>query len=136
MPFYEFDVTSPANTPASAPTEVRARLTRGVIVHWEVQIPLGVKGLTGAFVRRGDHQILPANPDGYLKGDDARVAWDDHYVLDDEPLALRLFVWNVDDSYPHTVTFRINLVPLAEAEAARAAPGLLRRIAEFLGAGQ
>ena len=135
MPFYEFDVTAPANTPASAPTQSVVRLQRGVIVQWEVQIPRGVQGLTGAYVRRGDYQIVPANPDGYIKGDDARVSWQDHYLLDDEPLTLRLFVWNVDDAYPHTVTFRINLLPIEQAEASLASPGLLQRIGQYLGLG-
>jgi hypothetical protein len=136
VPFYEFDVTSPANTPASAPTEVRARLQKGVIVQWEVAIPPGVQGLTGSYVERGGHQIVPANPDSFLKGDDDRITWQDAYQLLDEPTTLSLFTWNLDDSYPHTVTFRINVLPLAQAEASVAAPGLLRRISEFLGVGQ
>ncbi len=134
MPFYEFDVTSPANTPRTAPTEVLARFQKGVIVQWEVAIPGGVQGLTGSFVRRGDVQIVPWNPGAYIKGDDDRIVWQDNYPLDDEPQTLRLFTWNEDDSYAHTVTFRVNLVPLDAAEAVAAAPGLLRRIAQFLGA--
>ncbi len=136
MPFYEFDVTSPANTPASAPAEVLARIQKGLISQWEVQIPRGVQGLTGAFIRRGDHQLVPANPNSYIKGDDAVIRWDDHYLLDDEPLTLRLFVWNIDDTYPHTITFRFNVVPLDQAEEVSSAPGILRRVAQYLGVGQ
>jgi hypothetical protein len=80
-------------------------------------------------------QIVPANPNAYLKGDDDRITWADTYVLDDEPLTLRLFTWNVDDTFPHTITFRINLLPLAEAEDSLAAPGLLKRIGQYLGIG-
>jgi hypothetical protein len=135
MPFYEVDVTSPANTPATNPTQVLIRLQKGVIVQWEVAIPPGVQGLTGSYVRRGGHQIVPANPDAYLKGDDDRITWQDNYVLEDEPLTLALLTWNLDDSYPHTITFRINVVSLADAEDSLAAPGLLKRIGQYLGLG-
>ena len=80
-------------------------------------------------------QIVPWNPGGYVKGDDDRVIWDDHYVLDDEPLVLRLFTWNLDDTYPHTITYRINVMPLDQAEGIAGGPGLLTRLADFLGVG-
>jgi hypothetical protein len=133
LPFYEFDVTSPANTPATNPTQVLARLQKGIIVQWEIAIPPGVQGLTGAYVERGGSQIVPANPDAYLKGDDDRITWADTYQLLDEPLELALIVWNLDDTFPHTITFRVNVLPLAEAEDSLAAPGLLKRIGEYLG---
>ena len=135
MPFYEFDVTAPANTPITNPVVVLARLVKGVIVQWEIAIPPGVQGLTGTFVRRAGHQIVPHNPESYLKGDDDRIVWPDNYVLDDEPLTLGLYTWNLDDSYPHTITVRIAVVPMAQAEDQLVAPGLLRRIGEFLGLG-
>jgi hypothetical protein len=133
VPFYEFDVTAPANTPANDPTFVLARLQKGVIVQWEVAIPPGVQGLTGSFVRRAGHQIVPANPEGYLKGDDDRIVWQDNMLLEDEPLVLGLFTWNLDDTYAHTITYRINVISLADAEDSLAAPGLLRRIGSYLG---
>lgn len=135
MPFYEFDVTSPAQTTRTSPTEVRALLTKGVVTRVAVQIPLGVKGLTGAQIWRGNSQIWPSNPGGYIKGDDVVIEWDDEYDLADQPLTLRLRVWNDDDSYAHTITFRFGLLPLAQAEERRGTPGLLRRLVEFVGLG-
>jgi hypothetical protein len=132
MPFYEFDVTSPANTAQASPTQVLAVLTPGVVTQVAIQIPLGVKALTGAQVWRGDHQVWPANPEGFFKGDDTIIAWDDTYDLEDEPLTLRLRVWNNDDSYPHTITFRFAVLPLALKEAAGRSRGLLERIAKTL----
>ena len=132
MPFYEFDVTSPANTPQAAPTEVLAALVPGVVTQVSVQVPRGVAALTGAQVWRGDFQVWPSNPGGYLKGDNVNISWTEQYYLDDEPLTLRLRVWNNDDSFPHTITFRFALMPLAQAAELRAAPGLLRRLFEGL----
>jgi len=132
MPLYEFDVTSPANPAQASPTEVLATLVPGVITQGEVQIPLGVKALTGAQIWRGDHQLWPSNPGGYFKGDNVRISWDEHYDLEDEPLTLRLRVWNNDDSYPHTITFRFGLLPLALKEEAVRSRGLLERIVRTL----
>lgn len=128
---YEVDVECPANTAAAAPTEVLARLPKGVVTKVAVQIPLGVKGLTGAQVWRGRYQVWPSNPGAYFKGDDVVIEWAENYELRDEPQTLRLRVWNSDDTFAHTVTFRFALVSLEQAE--RAGGGLLGRIADFLG---
>jgi len=135
MPFYEFDVTSPANTPQTAPTEVKAPLIKGVITHVHVQIPAGVQGLTGAQIWRANSQLWPTNPPGYIKGDNAIIIWEEDYELEDEPLTLRLLVWNRDDFFPHTITFRFALTPLARAQEIRAGPGLLKRMGKSLGIG-
>ena len=135
MPFYEFDVTSPAQTLQAAPTEVLAGLNAGVITRVAIQIPRGCVGLVHAQIWRGDFQVWPTNPDGNLKGDNAVIEWNDEYPMDDEPLDLRLRVWNDDDSYAHTLTFRFALLPLDQAEARGASPGLVSRIADMLGIG-
>jgi hypothetical protein len=129
---YEFDVTSPANTAASAPTEVLARLNKGLVTQVQVQIPPGAVGLARGQVWRGNSQIWPSNPGGYFKGDDLVLTWDEDYTLADEPLTLRLRVWNIDDTYPHTLTFRFALLGLAEAEERRGIAGLLRRVGEAI----
>src|SRR5574341_598866 len=135
MPFYEYDVTSPANTAQAAPTEVAANLNVGIITHVAVQIPGGCVGLVHAQIWRSDYQVWPSNPDGNLKGDDALIEWSEEYFLEDEPLSLRLRVWNDDDSFPHTITFRFSVLPLEHGRSRVAAPGLIGRIAEMLGIG-
>lgn len=129
---YEFDVTSPANTAASAPTEVLARLNKGLVTQVQVQIPSGCIGLTGAQIWRGNSQIWPSNPGGYFKGDGLVLTWDEDYTLADEPLSLRLCVWNTDDTYAHSVTFRFALLGLAQAEEQRGLAGLLKRLGEAI----
>jgi len=129
---YEFDVTSPANTAASSPTEVLARLNKGLVTQVQVQIPSGAVGLACGQIWRGNSQIWPSNPGGYFKGDDLVLTWDEDYTLADEPLTLRLRVWNLDDTYAHTLTFRFALLGLAQAEEARAGPSLLKRLADAI----
>ncbi len=135
MPFYEFDVTSPANTLQAAPTEASANLNAGVVTHVGVQIPRGCVGLVHAQIWRADFQVWPTNPDGDFQGDDVVIEWNDEFAIEDEPTSLRLIVWNLDDSFPHTLTFRFALLPLAEAQDRQAASGLVGRIARALGIG-
>lgn len=135
MPFYEVDVVAPAQTLESAPAEVSVSLIAGLVTHVDVQFPRGCVGLVHAQIWRSDFQVWPTNPDGNLKGDNVVVGWDDEYPVEDEPLALRLLVWNDDDSYAHRVTFRLALTPLQLAAERAQSPGLLRRIAEGLGIG-
>lgn len=129
---YEFDVTAPANTPATAPTEVLARLNKGVITRVSIQIPQGCMGLARAQIWRGGHQLWPIPPGSYFKGDGAFIDWPEDYELTDEPLVLRLRVWNIDDTYSHTLTFRFATITLQAAEEARGIPRILKRLAGLL----
>lgn len=133
MPFYEFDVLVPRRTPATAPAQLRARMTVGLIAEVHVQIPSGVAGQVHTRARRSDVQVMPANPGGTIKGDGIVVSWADRYLLDDEPLELILEAWSPNARFDHTVTWRFQLVPLAELARQEPESPLLRRIAQFLG---
>jgi hypothetical protein len=132
VPFYEFDVLSPRSTPKESPTEVEAGFAAGVVTHVSVQIPRGCAGLVHGEIWRGDFKVWPTNPDGNLKGDAVIIDWDEEYTLEDEPLDLRLRVWNNDDTFPHTLTFRFAVLTLDAAQARQAGPGILSRIAHAL----
>jgi len=121
--FYEYDLTIPANTPATALSELEAVLDVGRIVGVEVQFPRGCVGLVHVAVRRELHQLWPTNPDGFIAGENANIKWSEDLDLLEAPYTLTLVGYNEDDSFPHTVTFRFNLLPVA-APAAPAAPPL------------
>ncbi len=129
---YEFDVTSPANTPATAPTEVTAQLNKGAVTQVGVQIPSGCMGLARAQIWRGASQIWPSSPEEYFKGDGDVITWPEDYLLADEPLFFTLRVWNLDDTYDHTITFRFAHLDLESAEEVRGLPALLRRVGQML----
>lgn len=109
--FYEYDVTSPPNTPASKPTIVTATLAAGVLNEFHVQIPFGCKGLVHAYVFDALHRVIPQNQDGDMKGDDVVITAPEQLLIPTDDYALELAVFNLDDSYPHTVTFRFAVTP-------------------------
>ncbi len=103
---FSIDITAPANTPATAPVEQEVQLPPGIIHRVHVQFPGGCVGLVHTRVMRGAHQVWPTNPAGDLSSDGRVIEWDDDYELDAAPFALTLQVWNLDDFFNHTVTWR------------------------------
>jgi hypothetical protein len=132
VPFYSFDLAVPAATTAASPAVLNARLNKGHITRVQVLFPPGPAGLVSTYCKRADVQIYPTNPAGVFAGDDAIVEWRDDYPLADEPLVLRLFAYSPNARFAHTVTWRFELLPLDQAEAAAEAPTLVRRIAAAL----
>lgn len=133
--FYEFDVTSPAGTATAVPVTVIARLNKGLVTRVAVHFPPGSAGRVLTACDRYDSQVWPSNPDGFFKGDDDIVAWQESYPLYDEPLFFELRGWSPNARFSHTVTWRFEVLPLDQAEAALGQRGLLGKIADFLGIG-
>jgi hypothetical protein len=129
--FYEFRVTSPANTAKSAATRLDAELMPGVVRGVEVQFPRGCVGLVHAAIHDALHQVWPTNPEGDLAGDDARISWSDSYPVPKGESVLLLYVWNDDDSYAHTVTFRFDVVEAGAWERQQRALAALTYLADW-----
>lgn len=129
MPFYAFDLTVPPSTPESAPVELEAEFPPGLIQQVDVQFPSGCVGLVHTFCRRGANQVWPTNPEGDFASSGMAITWPDRYELGAAPFSLRLFAWNDDDTYDHTITWRFALLPFTgprreEIAAAAAAQGV------------
>ena len=127
--FFEYDLTIPANTAASAPAESDVPLSPGTVARVDIQFPRGCVGLVHVQVWRAEHQVWPVNVDGDISSEGQTVSWPEDYDLDDDPLGFTLRGWNLDDSFPHTITFRFALLPLETGRAARGQGGLLQRLA-------
>jgi hypothetical protein len=107
---YDYAIPTPANTPESAPVETVITLPPGRLAHVDILFPSGCAGLAHVQIYRALHQLWPANAGGSFIGDGQVVSWDDDYMLTDEPLDLVAVTWNDDDTYPHTITVRINVL--------------------------
>jgi hypothetical protein len=111
--FYEYRLTVPANTLAAAPLIQDVALAPGRIVAFAVQLPRGCVGLVHAQIWEGLYIHWPSNPDSSFSGDAVVIEWQESHDLDATAPKLRLVAWNLDDTFPHTVTFRINVLPKA-----------------------
>lgn len=117
--FYEFSVTAPKNTPIASPVKLDVALVPGMISRVAVQFPSGCVGLVGATVYHKLHQVWPTNPDGFIIADDFTVQWEEQYEVNEDPFKLQLRVYNLDDTFPHTVTFRFAELGGPELKALR-----------------
>lgn len=109
---YNVTLSVPAWTLKAAPAVLPVLLTKGIIVKVRVGMPDGCADLVHVVVVRGGHQVWPSNPDG-------NYAWNDYvheieasYLLDDQPLTMKVVAWNEDTAHSHNVTVGFNLLPL------------------------
>jgi hypothetical protein len=115
--FFDVALTIPANTPALVPLIQEVTLPPGVIQQVDVQFPLGCVGLVHTLCRRGSHQVWPTNDSGNFSSNGQTITWAEDYELNDAPFVLRLFGWNTDDTFPHTVSWRFSMRQLATPAA-------------------
>lgn len=111
--FYEFKLTIPANTTSAAPTEEVVEISPGRVVAVEIQFPRGCFALVHVAILQELHQLWPSNPDGDIAAEWANIHFEEDHLIDQEPYQLTLRGWNEDDTFPHTITFRFNIMPLA-----------------------
>lgn len=129
--FYEFHITTPRNTLESNPQLTELTLDLGVVTFVEMQFPRGCVGLLHAQVYNELHQVWPANPDGDIASEDARLAWTEEYELFTPAKRLIVRTWNEDDSYSHTLYLRIALLERHRWEARRRAEAALAYLADW-----
>ena len=96
----------------SAPAELEVALSPGRLVAGSVQFPRGCVGLVHTRALRSRHQLFPTNIDGDVAGEGAIIPWEEDLVLEDDPYLLLLQGWSDDDSFPHTVTWRFNVLSM------------------------
>lgn len=118
---YDYALPTPANTLESAPMETIITLPVGRIAHVDIMFPSGCAGLAHVQIYRALHQLWPANVGASFIGDGTVVSWDEDYMLTDEPFALKAICWNLDDTYQHTITLRINVLETDTFRAGRIA---------------
>jgi len=131
--FYDFSITIPANTPEASPVEERALLDHGVISHVEVEFPPGCAGLVRTYIRHSLHQLWPSNPEGYFWTDGRAIVWNDYYELFAEPYDLIIGGYNLDDFYPHEITFRFEVLPREVAERGKMIDTWIGKVRRLLG---
>lgn len=130
--FYNFELEIAEEGSEDELEELTVKLTHGVITHVEVEFPPGCAGLAYAYVRDGLHQLWPTNADGKFRTDGRVIMWNEYYEFFRAPYTLILGGWNLDDTYPHTITFRFEVTPQQVAERGVKELGILARLGKIL----
>jgi len=113
---FVFPITTPPNTPQSAPLVTTLQLSGGIITEGQLQFPGGVLALCHISIFYGLFQLWPSNQDGTFATNDETILWSDDYPLLQPPFVLTAETWNDDDTYPHTITVRIVISPADQGQ--------------------
>jgi len=110
--FYVFPITIPAGTLESAKTKTTLKLTAGRITRVHLEFPAGHMGLTHIHINVGLHQLYPTNPDADFSSSNETISFVEDLLLDRPPFEVQAHAWNLDDTYEHTITVRLELESL------------------------
>lgn len=114
---YVFPITTPPSTPEASKLKTILTLTRARITGMQVHFPSGHLGLTHIGINRGLHQFFPANPEASFSSSGEAIVWKEDVLLDTPPYQLEGYTWNLDDTYDHTITVRVQLETLEEEKS-------------------
>jgi len=131
--FYSHALTIPAQTTKDDPEDYDLQVTAGLLHRVEVEFPSGCAGLAHLVIIRWGSQLFPTNPQGNFASDGRAIAFDDYYMLEAAPYLLRLRGWNDDDSYSHTVTVRVGILPMAALAGQVEQLSILKKLARLVG---
>jgi len=109
--FHEKDITIPANTDKTSPVVVTWRVEEGVITHVEISFPPGCHRLAHVQIWYHESQLYPHGRDEDFAADAYTIKFTDQFEINEPPYELKIKGWNEDDTYDHTITVRVNIVP-------------------------
>lgn len=96
------------------PKVTTIKLTKGLITGGFIYFPSGPAANLHLKVRRGIHQVIPANPGQNLALDDCVVPLFPNIEIDEPPFNLDFLTWNDSTTYDHALTISLFLDDMAE----------------------
>ena len=124
---YELRLAVPKNTTKVAPVEDTLQIHPGVVTRVRLLWPARTSQLGHAQVLFHGVHIWPPYDDQNFTGDGVPIEWNEEYEITDSPYELLLRAWNDDDTYAHTLTFGVVVLPTDTS----AGGGVLRRLTDF-----
>lgn len=99
-----WEQTIPANTSEANKARVECKLSVGVLTKIMVYFPAGCQGLARCRVFLGAKPVAPRSPGSYLAGEDGAIVLEqmNEFISENRPI-LDWQLWNVDETYPHTL---------------------------------
>jgi len=108
---YAFSIATPANTAEAAKQRTVLTITKGIVHQFEVFFPPGCVGLVHLQIFNALQQILPSGQGSSFIGDGTTLAYREFIELVEPPYQLTAYTWNLDDTYAHTITLRLGILP-------------------------
>lgn len=106
---FQHTLTIPAETTAINPTRERIRLTAGMVSSIYPIVPSGCYGLVGVRILRGNFQLWPMTEGEWFVADGFADVFSVTFPLEAAPYELVIEGYNIDDTYAHSISFRIGI---------------------------
>lgn len=107
---YTAHITYTSGGSADDPVRTKLQITKGLIYRVEIQFPPGCAGLVHTQIFDGVLQLWPSTIDDSFAADSTVIGFDDSYFKLTAPYFLDILGYNLDDTYDHTIGYRIGLV--------------------------
>jgi len=108
---YAKHVLFPAAQTEATKTISRFNINKGWIYRAWLIFPPGCAGLVKIRVLHQGHPIIPVNKTDYVKADDYVFELPMFYKVPEEPYQITFEGWNEDDTFNHTITLMLLVLP-------------------------
>lgn len=133
--FYDYAFPIPASTAKASPYTRDLHLCAGIVHRIELQFPIGTYALAHCYLVHDGHQWQPSNPDGDFASDGYVIAFDEYYELAENNNIVKFVGWNDDDTFQHTITVRIGILPKDVVQPQQSVTSGLRKLLQMIGIG-
>jgi hypothetical protein len=106
---YQHEIVSPANTPATDPSQGEIHVINGVITKFNLMFPPGSAGLLKVQVFWREFQVWPTTPGQYFYGDNYVFDFPENFPVSEQPFVLRIEAYNEDELYSHSAILRLGM---------------------------
>ena len=129
---YSKHVTFPSGKTELTKTARHFHISKGWIYRAWVIFPPGCAGLVKIRVEHQGHPIIPINKSDYVKADNYTFELPMYYPVPTEPFRVTFEGWNEDDTYPHTITLMLLVLPKAFILPVGAVEGIMESLSNLI----
>ena len=122
---YVKEITFSSGGSKTNQTVATLKCAKGIIHKIEIVFPSGCFGLVHTQIFHASHPIAPTTPGQNYAGDDEIINIPEFHPLGRELNIITIKGWNEDDTYDHTIRFRIYVLPKEVLLPAGATEGIL-----------
>jgi len=129
---YAKHVTFPLGQTEATKTVAHFHINKGWIYRAWLIFPPGCTGLVKIRVLHQGHPIIPINKSDYVKADNYTFELPMYYEVPTEPFRVTFEGWNEDDTYNHTITLMLLVLPKAFILPVGAVEGIMESLSNLI----
>ncbi len=129
---YSKHVLFPAGKTELTKTIEHFHINKGWIYRAWLIFPPGCAGLVKVRVLHQGHPIIPVNKSDYVKADNYTFELPMYYEAPTEPFRVTFEGWNEDDTYDHTITLMLLVLPKSYILPVGAVEGIMESLSNLI----